>query len=57
MVGPNNQGGVEFLNGLALKASLLEERPFLKAMVIGAPDDPPFDTFRTLGLVRSDYPE
>ena len=33
-------GKVKFLNDLALKARLLEERPFLKAIGTGKPDDP-----------------
>ena len=33
-------GEVEFLNDIALKARLLEERPFLKAIATGGPEDP-----------------
>ncbi|MGB3458522.1 MAG: pyridoxamine 5'-phosphate oxidase family protein [Halobacteriota archaeon] len=33
-------GEVEFLNDIALKTRLLEERPFLKAIATGGPEDP-----------------
>ncbi len=33
-------GKVRFLDDIALKTRLLEERPFLKAIGIGRPDDP-----------------
>ena len=33
-------GEVEFLNDIALKARLLEERPFLKAIATGGAEDP-----------------
>jgi uncharacterized pyridoxamine 5'-phosphate oxidase family protein len=33
-------GEVEFLDDIALKTRLLEERPFLKAIVTGGPEDP-----------------
>lgn len=38
-------GKVEFLDDPKLKARLMEERPFLKALVIG-PDDPALVVFR-----------
>jgi len=33
-------GEVEFLNDIALKARILEERPFLKAIAAGGAEDP-----------------
>lgn len=39
-------GKVKFLNDLVLKARLLEERPFLKALGIGKPDDPLLAVFQ-----------
>jgi pyridoxamine 5'-phosphate oxidase len=39
-------GEVEFLDDLALKARLLEERPFLKDMGIQTPDNPGLAVFR-----------
>ena len=34
------EGKVKFLDDLKLKARLLEERPFLKAIGVGKPDNP-----------------
>ncbi|MDO8587824.1 MAG: pyridoxamine 5'-phosphate oxidase family protein [Armatimonadota bacterium] len=39
-------GNAEFLNDTALKARLLEDRPFLKDMGITGPDDPMLAVFR-----------
>jgi len=39
-------GEVEFLNDIALKTRLLEERPFLKAIATGGPEDPLLVLFR-----------
>ncbi len=39
-------GKVKFVDDLKLRARLLEERPFLKAMGIGKPDDPMLAVFR-----------
>nr|CBH38908.1 conserved hypothetical protein containing pyridoxamine 5'-phosphate oxidase domain [uncultured archaeon] len=39
-------GEVEFLNDIALKTRLLEERPFLKAIVRGGAEDPLLVLFR-----------
>lgn len=39
-------GRVEFVDDIKLKTRLLEERPFLKAMGIGAPEDPLLVVFR-----------
>lgn len=39
-------GRSEFVNDLKLKARLLEERPFLKAMGMNTPDDPMLVVFR-----------
>jgi len=39
-------GEVEFLDDLALKARLLEERPFLKQMGMTEPDNPSLVVFR-----------
>jgi uncharacterized pyridoxamine 5'-phosphate oxidase family protein len=39
-------GEVEFLNDPALKAKVLEDRPFLKNMGIETPDDPRLAIFR-----------
>ncbi len=40
------EGKVKFLDDLALKARLLEERPFLKVIGTGKPDDPLFAVFQ-----------
>jgi uncharacterized pyridoxamine 5'-phosphate oxidase family protein len=37
---------VKFLDDLKLKARLLEERPFLKAIGVGKPDDPLLAVFK-----------
>jgi uncharacterized pyridoxamine 5'-phosphate oxidase family protein len=37
---------VKFLDDLKLKARLLEERPFLKAIGTGKPDDPSLAVFK-----------
>jgi pyridoxamine 5'-phosphate oxidase len=39
-------GEVEFLHDLALNARLIEERPFLKAIGTGRPDNPLLAVFR-----------
>jgi uncharacterized pyridoxamine 5'-phosphate oxidase family protein len=39
-------GDIEFVNDLELKAKLLRERPFFKALGINKPDDPLFVLFR-----------
>ncbi len=39
-------GKVKFLDDLKLKTRLLEERPFLKAIGIGSPDDPLLAVFK-----------
>jgi pyridoxamine 5'-phosphate oxidase len=39
-------GKVKFLDDLTLKTRLLEERPFLKAIGTGKPDDPLFAVFK-----------
>ncbi len=39
-------GKVKFVDDLKLKARLLEERPFLKALGTGKPDDPMLAVFR-----------
>jgi pyridoxamine 5'-phosphate oxidase len=39
-------GEVQFVDDLQLKAKLLEERPFFKALGIQKPDDPLFALFR-----------
>ena len=39
-------GKVKFMDDIALKARLLEERPFLKAIGTGKPDDPLLSVFR-----------
>ena len=39
-------GEIEFVNDLELKAKLLRERPFFKALGIQSPDDPLFVLFR-----------
>jgi pyridoxamine 5'-phosphate oxidase len=39
-------GEIEFVNDLELKAKLLAERPFFKALGIEKPDDPLFVLFR-----------
>ena len=39
-------GEIEFVNDLELKAKLLRERPFFKALGINQPDDPLFVLFR-----------
>lgn len=39
-------GKVKFLDDIALKARLLEERPFLKAIGTGKPDDPLLAVFQ-----------
>ncbi|MFV9677940.1 MAG: pyridoxamine 5'-phosphate oxidase family protein [Methanosarcinales archaeon] len=39
-------GEVEFLDDIALKTRLLEERPFLKAIATGGPEDPLLVLFR-----------
>ncbi len=39
-------GKVKFLDDLKLKARLLEERPFLKAIGIGKPEDPMLAVFK-----------
>lgn len=39
-------GEVEFLNDIALKARLIEERPFLKAIAAGGAEDPLLVIFR-----------
>jgi len=40
------EGKVKFLDDLKLKARLLEERPFLKAMGIGKPENPMLAVFK-----------
>ncbi len=39
-------GKARFLDDIALKTRLLEERPFLKAIGTGKPDDPLFEVFQ-----------
>ncbi len=39
-------GKVEFLNDLALRTRLLEERPFLKQLGVSGPEDPMLAVFR-----------
>lgn len=39
-------GKVKFIDDLKLKARLLEERPFLKAIGTGKPDDPMLAVFK-----------
>lgn len=42
----NMAGKVKFLDDIALKARLLEERPFLKGTGTGKPDDPLLAVFQ-----------